>query len=205
MKTERRQRSDALPPEVRKARRKESLRRYVEAHREKRRETVRKSRRKSRLALIVAGAIPVRKSRPKRTAEQIEVSRQRKKAGLKIWREKNRERLKAYDKMRCKMFPEKNRMHGHVRRARERGNGVGNRAVIERWEMAWRNKPKVKCFWCGGFFAGRKCRIDHIIPISKGGRHSIENLAISCNPCNARKYNSTLDEWNKKIEQPSLL
>jgi 5-methylcytosine-specific restriction endonuclease McrA len=198
-------RSDALPPDVRKARRKDSMRRYVESNREKRRETVRKSRKKRRLALIAAGVIPERKGRPKRTPEQIKESKERKKAGLKIWREKNRERLRLYDRMRCKLFPEKNRMRVHIRRSRERNNGIGNTKVIEKWEKSWRKKKSVRCYWCGNKFRGAVCRTDHMMPVSKGGRHSIENLVISCNPCNARKYNSLLPEWNAKIIEPVLI
>jgi len=37
--------------------------------------------------------------------------------------------------------------------------------------------------------------LDHIIPISRGGRHSISNLIISCQLCNLTKYNFTVAEW----------
>ena len=31
--------------------------------------------------------------------------------------------------------------------------------------------------------------IDHIVPITKGGKHSIDNLQLMCGPCNASKGN----------------
>jgi 5-methylcytosine-specific restriction endonuclease McrA len=36
---------------------------------------------------------------------------------------------------------------------------------------------------CGGRFE----HIDHIIPLSRGGRHSIGNLAPACAACNLKK------------------
>lgn len=39
--------------------------------------------------------------------------------------------------------------------------------------------------------------IDHIIPITRGGTHSIGNLTSACRPCNASKGNKYLTEWRK--------
>lgn len=47
------------------------------------------------------------------------------------------------------------------------------------------------CAECGA--AGE--HIDHIIPISRGGRHSIGNLQMLCAKCNLSKHNKTMIEW----------
>jgi 5-methylcytosine-specific restriction endonuclease McrA len=42
-----------------------------------------------------------------------------------------------------------------------------------------------KCFYCGlGFL---KMSIDHVVPLSKGGEHSVENVVPACRSCNSRK------------------
>jgi hypothetical protein len=30
--------------------------------------------------------------------------------------------------------------------------------------------------------------VEHIVPLAKGGTHGLENLALSCQGCNSRKY-----------------
>lgn len=37
---------------------------------------------------------------------------------------------------------------------------------------------------------------DHVIPLSKGGSNSYENLTACCLPCNSSKSNRLLGEWN---------
>jgi 5-methylcytosine-specific restriction endonuclease McrA len=39
------------------------------------------------------------------------------------------------------------------------------------------------------FFApdGRVFHIDHVVPLSAGGRHSLDNLVLACAPCNLSK------------------
>jgi len=50
-----------------------------------------------------------------------------------------------------------------------------------------------KCAYCSGTFS--KLELDHVIPISKGGRHEIGNILPSCRSCNAKKHVKSLDEW----------
>ena len=47
------------------------------------------------------------------------------------------------------------------------------------------------CLYCGQ----PSRHIDHIVPLSRGGLHSVGNLAASCEPCNLQKNNKTIMEW----------
>ncbi len=44
--------------------------------------------------------------------------------------------------------------------------------------------------------------IDHVIPRSRGGEHTWENVVASCRPCNARKENSFLHETDLRLRRP---
>jgi len=50
-------------------------------------------------------------------------------------------------------------------------------------------------------FATQSFSIDHIIPLSKGGKTTLVNLAFACQGCNNHKYNRTeaLDPASKKM------
>lgn len=52
------------------------------------------------------------------------------------------------------------------------------------------NRDNFRCVFCGKSPAtdfGTKLHIDHIIPCSKGGTSSLENLQTLCNECNPEK------------------
>ncbi len=40
--------------------------------------------------------------------------------------------------------------------------------------------------------------IDHVIPVARGGRHSIGNLTVLCRRCNSSKKDQTFTEWRKR-------
>lgn len=48
------------------------------------------------------------------------------------------------------------------------------------------------CTYCG---SAENITIDHIIPLSRGGKHVAENLAAACYACNSSKGNRLLSEW----------
>lgn len=51
-----------------------------------------------------------------------------------------------------------------------------------------------KCFYCNCDLNGVFQR-DHYIPVSKGGTSWIENIRLSCRPCNASKGDKLPSEW----------
>lgn len=59
------------------------------------------------------------------------------------------------------------------------------------WERLCRRYDD-RCAYCGSADALTQ---DHIVPLSRGGRHSIGNLLPACQPCNSSKHARLLIEW----------
>lgn len=57
-----------------------------------------------------------------------------------------------------------------------------------------KKRDEGRCQYCGDLSPGG--HIDHVIPLSRGGTDSIENLKWSCPTCNLSKGDKTLDEWH---------
>lgn len=45
-----------------------------------------------------------------------------------------------------------------------------------------------RCAYCRVVMRSRDKSLDHVVPLSRGGAHSILNVVISCKRCNARKH-----------------
>jgi len=52
------------------------------------------------------------------------------------------------------------------------------------------------CCYCG-ISIKNNLHIDHKIPLSRGGQHSIDNLVPSCKKCNLSKGSKLIEEWKK--------
>lgn len=55
------------------------------------------------------------------------------------------------------------------------------------------------CQYCNKKFKANELNIDHIVPRSRGGSNSWNNLVTSCISCNAKKDNSLLSEIGWKL------
>lgn len=77
-------------------------------------------------------------------------------------------------------------LHQYVRVVRRSPGPPSRRGVLRR--------DKRKCGYCGKTAA----TVDHVLPKSRGGDSSWENLLACCGPCNVRKGDKTLDQlgWN---------
>ena len=50
------------------------------------------------------------------------------------------------------------------------------------------------CAYCGNAFADGDLTVEHILPVSRGGRLSWTNVVTACRACNTRKGNRTPEE-----------
>ena len=58
-----------------------------------------------------------------------------------------------------------------------------------------------KCVYCGEYHKNAMS-LDHVIPKSKGGKDTFENLVTCCMPCNCEKDDLTIEEWGKEHPNP---
>lgn len=122
----------------------------------------------------------------------------------RLWYQKHREERLQYIKEWMKRNPEKWRRTRQRRKAIQRNAPVGNEDLIFEWRSRWINRKYSVCYWCKMKVLTNQCQADHIIPLAKGGSHSVENLCISCEPCNHSKHAKMPDVWNQHLQQPTL-
>lgn len=91
----------------------------------------------------------------------------------KAWREDNLEVVRE----RC-------RRYWHYRRT-----GSDPSVLVDAYAERLLELP---CDYCG---ATENISIDHVVPISRGGKHVIENIVPACRTCNSSKGAKLLDEW----------
>jgi 5-methylcytosine-specific restriction endonuclease McrA len=60
--------------------------------------------------------------------------------------------------------------------------------------MAFRKHGPL-CYLCGRKLTAHITSADHVVPLSRGGRDTLENVRPTCKRCNAAKGNMTLNEF----------
>ena len=127
----------------------------------------------------------------------------------KKWREENYERMKAtrtkewhetrgeYLKAYKVANPEKARHHNRKRLTMIKRQSDGSVTTHQIRELI---ADAIKCPYCFKKMAHEEKVIDHMIPLSKKGLHSIDNLAICCADCNKRKFNKSYSDWLDCLE-----
>jgi len=81
---------------------------------------------------------------------------------------------------------------GGIRRALIAGVAVGlslaqKQEIKEIYRRA-REDEKVRCYLCDKLIPPGHRHVDHIMPLSKGGKHIPSNLAVACDKCNEHKH-----------------
>lgn len=65
-------------------------------------------------------------------------------------------------------------------------------------------RDEYRCQYCGVRPGVKELNLDHVLPRSRGGRSSWENLVTSCRPCNLKKGRSTPEEANMLLHKPPV-
>lgn len=110
-----------------------------------------------------------------------------KRRSARVYAQLNKEKMSKTNADWVRSNPEKNR----AKKARRRALEIQAQAFF----ISSKQIEKLylqKCIYCGS--AG-PIELDHVIPISRGGSHSLGNLVSACRPCNRSKGNKMIMEW----------
>ena len=72
-----------------------------------------------------------------------------------------------------------------------------NNMQCNRHNILWRDKNT--CQYCNRIFEDKELTLDHILPKSKGGVNSWNNIVTACKDCNQKKGDRTLSESKMKL------
>ncbi|MFN2353933.1 MAG: HNH endonuclease [Desulfopila sp.] len=68
-----------------------------------------------------------------------------------------------------------------------------------RW---WQRKTASgECFYCGTTVAFKNITMDHVVPLTRGGKSTKENLVPCCKKCNTAKKTMMPLEWQDYLEK----
>jgi len=79
----------------------------------------------------------------------------------------------------------------HERRRAALANAEGAFSIPE-WKLVVKEYNNL-CAYCNT--KNENLQIDHVVPLSRGGRNSIDNIVPACGSCNSSKRDKTLIVW----------
>jgi len=140
-----------------------------------------------------------RKNNPERAREN---DRHKRATNPELYREINRRKAssvtgRANRKAWKEANPEKAKEISRQGAARYRARSTQNEVFyVTRKDLD--RLARTPCVGCG---STENLELDHIIPVARGGRHSIGNLQSLCRSCNASKNARLNIEWRSRAQQ----
>lgn len=100
-------------------------------------------------------------------------------------------------------MPPRKRAATYARRRKQRLGKVENDLTAPQWaavKEAWSG-----CAYCGA--PEEALQKDCVLPLSRGGRYTIDNVVPACRSCNASKCNAEVTTWmrRKKLDEQQFL
>lgn len=103
------------------------------------------------------------------------------------WAAANSEKIRAWYRRWRLTNPFKAQERNRRRRVRLAGNGIES-VSIDRIII----RDGMICHLCGKSVIAKEFSLDHVIPVSRGGRHAENNLRIAHRRCNSRRRDKPL-------------
>lgn len=195
----------------------EKKREYMRLYRERNRDKLLKQRREwmAKFRDEHPEVIKERKKRDYKKHRKKRIEKQKKyrthhPETMERWRRENKEEVRQYRKRYNSEHKkeqleynrrwrsqnrDKHRLHSRNYWARKRSASVG-RVSLQEWQEAIREHNS-RCAYCG---LKAKLTMDHIIPLSRGGLHCLENIVPACTSCNSKKGTKSLLEWYPEMQ-----
>ena len=101
------------------------------------------------------------------------------------------------------MAASRTRAATYARRRKRRMARVTHDLTDEQWtalQAAWNG-----CAYCGA--TDRPLQRDCVLPLSRGGRYTVQNIVPACRSCNASKSNDEVTGWmrRKRLDERAFL
>ena len=101
------------------------------------------------------------------------------------------------------MAVDRSRRARAARKRKRRMDGVEHDLTTAEWTAlteAWGG-----CAYCGA--TGVPLQRDCVLPLSRGGRYTLDNIAPACRSCNASKCNDEVTGWlrRKRLDERAFL
>lgn len=106
------------------------------------------------------------------------------------WYSANGKRARVYGVRWRAANPARTQAQGQKRRARVRG--AEGSYTFQEW-LELKAQYDYRCLCCGKQEPEIKLTVDHVIPLSKGGRNDIANIQPLCKSCNSSKNTKHID------------
>lgn len=66
----------------------------------------------------------------------------------------------------------------------------------------WKQKVQnTCCYYCGCELTAKTVTMDHVVPISQGGRSTKGNIVPACKDCNNKKKDMNTIEWQEYLNR----
>lgn len=108
--------------------------------------------------------------------------------------QKHKQAVKNYASLPTSKIKKKSR--DHVRRSRIHSDDANLVDLSVVWNMS-----SGVCYLCGDFIVKGNEQYDHVVPLTRGGRHIIDNVKATHIQCNQRKHTKTpVEFWTRLSE-----